>query len=188
VPVFPCKSPGHSLAADSGINRNPISCGCHRHLAQPTGTLPTDFGVRNPAIDNHTHPLLNEAHRDDFPFEELLSEAIGDALTEDAIHTLSCYRATKQLAGLYGCENDWDAVKAKRKELSYKQLCDTCMRATGIQCLLIDDGLDANGICEDIGWHDQFTPAPSKRIVRIEIVAQVRFSEVLVICVFLDYT
>lgn len=126
-----------------------------------------------PAIDNHTHPLLKQAHRNDFAFEGLLSEATGDALTEDAIHTLSCYRATKQLADLYECENEWEAVKAKRSALSYEVLCKTCLSATGIQCLLIDDGLDANGICEDISWHDQFTSAPSRRILRIEIVAQV---------------
>ena len=55
-----------------------------------------------PAIDNHTHPLLTAEHKDDFPFEGLLSEATDAALVEDSIHTLACYRATAQLAKLFG--------------------------------------------------------------------------------------
>ena len=66
-----------------------------------------------PAIDNHTHPLLLDSHRNKFPFEGLLSEATGEALTEDSIHTLACYRATKQLSELFACENNWQAVKTE---------------------------------------------------------------------------
>ncbi|THH09993.1 hypothetical protein EW145_g1634 [Phellinidium pouzarii] len=125
-----------------------------------------------PAIDNHTHPLLSALHKNDFAFEGLVSEAQGSALTEDAIHTLSCYRATRQLSELYGCADNWEAVKEKRGLLQYPELCKMNMERTGIQCLLLDDGLDDEGICEDINWHDQFSSSPSKRIIRIEIIAQ----------------
>lgn len=126
-----------------------------------------------PAIDNHTHPLLLDSHRNKFPFEGLLSEATGEALTEDSIHTLACYRATKQLSELFACENNWQAVKTVRSSLAYSDLCSKCMDPTGIQCFLFDDGLDGESITETIRWHDQFSLAPSKQIVRIEIVAQV---------------
>lgn len=119
----------------------------------------------HPAIDNHAHALLKIENRDAMPFEGLISEAAGLALTEDAIHTLACYRATAQLADLYGLSKDagWEDVKRKRKELDYDQLCR-----------LIDDGLGVRDMVNDYKWHDRYTGSPTKRIVRIEVVAQVR--------------
>ena len=126
-----------------------------------------------PAIDNHTHPLLSESHKDDFALESVISEAQGPALTEHANHTLASYRATKQLSELLGCEDEWNAIKEKRSSLDYSELCNVCMGRTGIQCFLLDDGLDSEGLCEDVKWHDQFSSSPSKRIVRVEVIAQV---------------
>lgn len=126
-----------------------------------------------PAIDNHTHPLLSATHKDDFSVEGIFSEAQGPALTEDAIHTLACYRATKQLSELLDCENDWETLKKRRESMTYEELCKKCLTATGIQCFLLDDGLDNEGLCGNVQWHDQYSCSPSKRIVRVEILAQV---------------
>ena len=133
----------------------------------------TVFGY--PAIDNHCHLLLSESHKNDHALEGIFTEAQGDALA-DAEHTLPGYRATQELADFFGCEADWDIVKVKRGKLPYDDLCRISFERTGIQCLLLDDGLDAGSqkACEDIPWHDQFTTSPSKRIVRIEALAQVR--------------
>ncbi|KAI6141801.1 amidohydrolase 2 [Pisolithus tinctorius] len=129
-----------------------------------------------PAIDNHAHPLLTEEHRNVFPFEGSYSEAAGEALTDDSVHTLACYRSTFQLAKLFGLksgEDDWEAVKKKRSSLDYAQLCKICMQPSGIQCILIDDGLSgARDFAEGYKWHDQFTFSPTRRIVRIEVEAQ----------------
>ncbi|KAL5511926.1 hypothetical protein ACEPAH_5144 [Sanghuangporus vaninii] len=125
-----------------------------------------------PVIDNHTHPLLSEVHKDDFAFEGILSEAQGSAVTEDAIHTVACYRATRQLSRLLHCENYWEPVKQKRQSLNYEDLCKASLLSTGIQCFLLDDGLDGQGLCESLRWHDRFSTSPSKRIVRIETLAQ----------------
>ena len=127
-----------------------------------------------PIIDNHTHPLLKESHKNDFPIEGMISEAQGTALTEDAIHTLACYRATSQLSELFQCENDWQSVKTSRSSMDYAQLCEKCMGRTGIQCFLFDDGLDNEGLCDNIPWHDKFSSSPSLRILRVEVLAQVR--------------
>ena len=131
-----------------------------------------------PAIDNHAHPLLKAQHRNAFPFEGLISEApTGTALTEDAIHTLACFRATRQLCKLYrmSVEPSWQAVKNARMAVDYNMLCRVCMEPTKIQCILLDDGL--GGVeehAEDYKWHDRFTYSPTKRIVRVEVVAEVR--------------
>ena len=127
-----------------------------------------------PAIDNHAHPLLAESHRNHVIFDGLLSEAQGDALKE-SVNTLASFRATKQLSKLFGCEDDWGVVNGTRDRLEYETLCQRCFAPTGIQCLLIDDGLDGGRISADITWHDRFTENPSRRIVRIETVAQVVF-------------
>ncbi|KAI5994360.1 amidohydrolase 2 [Pisolithus albus] len=130
-----------------------------------------------PAIDNHAHPLLTEKHRDSLPFEGLYSEAAGEALVDDSIHTLACYRSTFQLAKLFGLkkgEDNWEAVKEKRASLDYAQLCKMCMQPSGIQCILIDDGLSGDrDLVEGYKWHDQYTFSPTRRIVRIEVEAQV---------------
>lgn len=126
-----------------------------------------------PIIDNHTHNLLTEENRSFFAFEGLTSEATGDAQL-DATSSLAHYRATIQLAQLYGCDPTFEAVKKARDALSYQDLCDLCMKPTGIVSLLLDDRMDSiRELCYDYKWHDRFTATPSKRIVRVEVLAQV---------------
>jgi len=128
-----------------------------------------------PAIDNHAHPFLTASQRSAFDFEGLISEAQGDAL-KDSVHTLACFRATAELGKLYGMQKDdvsWESVKEKRASLDYDELCAINMKPTGIQCILIDDGLGGvNELAESYSWHDKFTTSPTKRIVRVEVVAQ----------------
>ena len=130
-----------------------------------------------PAIDNHAHAFLREEHKDAFSFEGLITEASGErALKEDATQTMACFRATSQLSKLFGLgpRAEWEAVKAYRNSLPYEQLCKVCMEPTHIQCILIDDGLggDDKAKLYDYKWHDQWTSSPTKRIVRVETVAE----------------
>ncbi|KAJ7449637.1 amidohydrolase 2 [Mycena latifolia] len=129
-----------------------------------------------PAIDNHAHPILTEEHRNHFEFEGLISEAQGSALTVDSVHTLACFRATTQLAAILNIQDPtWDSVKSVRAQMSYPDLCNVFMHrtVTGIQCLLLDDGLGGvEEFAEGYAWHDRFTSSPTKRIVRVEIVAE----------------
>jgi hypothetical protein len=127
-----------------------------------------------PAIDNHAHPLLREQNRNDLPYEGIISEASGKAL-KDAAHTLACFRATPQLAKLLGLPESatWEDVKAARSTCNYEELCVNSFKDTAIQTILIDDDLDDHGRIYDISWHDQFLKSPSRRIVRVEVVAEV---------------
>lgn len=146
----------------------------------------TKVAFKFPAIDNHAHPLLRDSHRDSFAFEGVMSEATGEALTRDAVHTLACYRATSQLSELFGLEDgcSWEAVKAARRDMSYEQLCRICMEPSHIQCILVDDGLGGVAeFAEDYRWHDKFTVSPCKRIVRVETLAEVsQTSEPYIAC------
>lgn len=131
----------------------------------------------HPAIDNHAHPLLRSEHRNEFPFEGLISEATGTALTKDATHTLACIRATSQLSPLLNLPPTatWDDVKAARSAIPYDDLCTLFIKPTLIHCILIDDGLGNKDIAETYTFHDRFTLTPSFQVVRIEIVAEVSF-------------
>ena len=129
-----------------------------------------------PAIDNHAHPLLKEERRQSLPFEGVISEAQSDAI-KDAVHSLPGYRATRQLAELYGLDPgaDWEEVTSHRDTLEYDQLCNTNMQKLGIKCLLLDDGLQGvQEMANDLSWHGRFTNGSVYRIVRIESVAEVR--------------
>lgn len=143
-------------------------------LAAPAYTKLYEAAFNFPAIDNHAHPLLRAEQRESIPFEGLISEAQGDALVKDATHTLACFRASHQLAGLFGMKDaTWKDIKTRRSQTDYLDLCRTCVEPTRIQCILIDDGLGDGSIAETLTWHDQFTHDSARQIVRIEVVAEV---------------
>lgn len=131
---------------------------------------------RQPAIDNHAHPLLREDMKDSLPFEGVFSEATGDAL-KDAPYTMATYRGMKQLASLYGLGDagkaTWEELKTFRKGLDYLDLCKRCFQEAGIRCVLMDDGLGGSlSPGEQYKWHDQFTAVKTRRLVRVEVVAE----------------
>ena len=137
-----------------------------------------DIVFNYPAIDNHAHPLLKEEYRKSLAFEGIVLEARPNAF-KDGVHSLPGYRATRQLAELYGLnpDVDWEEIKDHRDTLPYDHLCDTAMRKSGIQCLLLDDGLGGvREMANDLGWHGRLTNNLKSvyRLVRVETVAEVR--------------
>ncbi|KAF8154021.1 amidohydrolase-domain-containing protein [Crassisporium funariophilum] len=140
----------------------------------------------HPAIDNHAHPLLRVDVRNKLPFEGVISEAEGGGLTEDAIHTIACLRATMQLGRLYDLDKEhqrdwsWEDIKSHRATLDYMDLCNKCFAQSRIACILIDDGLGGVAdLAEGYKWHDQFTTNKTRRIVRVEIVAEAILKKLL---------
>ncbi|KAI6782080.1 developmental protein FluG [Emericellopsis cladophorae] len=121
-----------------------------------------------PIIDNHAHPLLKREHLSKHALLTMTSEAHGDALPSTKT-SLAHVRAVKQLSRILGCERTWGAVE---KQLESKRGADwaawtrTCLQ--GIECVLVDDGLDGMDSAESYQHFDAFTPGKSKRIVRIE--------------------
>lgn len=139
-----------------------------------------DVVFNYPAIDNHAHPLLKEECRRALHFEGVISEAQPNAIG-DAVHSLPGYRATRQLAELYGLDpgTGWEEVKSHRDTLEYDQLCNMNMQKLGIQCLLLDDGLQgAQEMGNDLNWHGRYSNGSVYRLIRIEPVAEVRFARI----------
>jgi hypothetical protein len=128
-----------------------------------------------PIIDNHAHNILLNSELENEPFESITTEARGWAL-EDTHTSLSHIRAANQLRELYGCEldSDWEAILKKRGELLDKHQDDITRQCLqGTYAILMDDGLGGvDTRCHSYSWHDQFTKSPTKRIVRIETLAE----------------
>ncbi|KAF2758280.1 developmental protein-like protein fluG [Pseudovirgaria hyperparasitica] len=131
--------------------------------------------VRNcPLIDNHAHNLLRPEFLDLEPFESITTEAEGSAL-KHTFTSLPHLRARKQLRQLYGCKHtaDWEDILKRRAELLQHEpdaLWKKCFHGT--YAILMDDGLGAPEKVHPFSWHDRLTEAPTKRILRIEAVAE----------------
>ena len=124
-----------------------------------------------PIIDNHAHPLLKVTAIKKYPLLSITTEAHGDAL-EDARYSLPHFRAVQQLSVILGCDAAWDAVEAairRKQTFSYEAWIQRCL--SGLECVLVDDGLDNTAIAETYSFFDRFTNSRAKRIVRIEQVA-----------------
>ncbi|KAL1654375.1 hypothetical protein SLS61_002975 [Didymella pomorum] len=134
-----------------------------------------------PIIDNHAHNLILPTHADTIPFETITSEAQGRAL-RDTFKSLAHLRAVRQLRELYQLSEDanWSDILEQREEWlrsDAERFNQRCFE--GVTALLIDDGLAGPGKVHPYDWHDRYTDAPSKRIVRIETVAE-RLMEAIV--------
>lgn len=134
-----------------------------------------------PAIDNHAHPLLRREHLGSVPLASTVTEASGDAL-RDTPKTLAHHRAVRQLAAALGCGRDgepelpttWDAVVAaierrRTDPAAYDRWTAICL--SGIETILLDDGLDLPERVQGFSSHDAFVRSPCRHIVRIEALA-----------------
>lgn len=129
----------------------------------------------HPLIDNHAHNLLTResvTNYSSYPLEAIVSEANGRAL-QNARTALPWLRAANQLAELYSSPTaDWEDVKDARNLCvlgDYEGLVRRCLQGT--HALLLDDLLAEKGV-EPFHWHDRFTVSKTKRILRIEAVAE----------------
>ncbi|OAG02620.1 glutamine synthetase/guanido kinase [Paraphaeosphaeria sporulosa] len=135
-----------------------------------------------PIIDNHAHNIIQPALVDTIPLESITTEAQGRAM-RDAFKSLPHLRAARQLRRLYECPDDanWEELLAQREEwlrTDPERLNQQCFQ--GVHALLIDDGLSNPDKVLPYHWHNRYTKAPSKRIVRIETVAERLMESLLV--------
>lgn len=175
----------------STVASNPLPTSLTMPSTTPTSTTYPELYKTTftyPAIDNHAHNLLNLSKANSFPLEGLAGEASGPA-QKDLVNTIALKRAARQIAPLYNIPPDiltaaeahdgktWDVVKEYREKSDYEEIVKRCFRFEDvrIQCLLLDDLLSGIGEnCWDYKDHDRFLPSKTKRILRVEVVAQVR--------------
>lgn len=120
-----------------------------------------------PLIDNHTHQIgVGYSH---FGLRAAFTEAGGDA-QNDVVHTLIWKRSLRELGKLLNVPATEDAIIARRAEMGEDAYTTLLLGRTNTAQLLVDDGL--YGPMHDLSWHDQFTKTPTKRIVRLERLAE----------------
>lgn len=92
---------------------------------------------------------------------------------KDAVHSLAHLQAVQQLSKLYGCEPSWEAIKRYRIASGFETYAQKCFDASEIECILMDDLLVPNdGIALPYSEHDRFTTSKTRRIVRVETLAE----------------
>ncbi|KAM7223362.1 hypothetical protein V8F06_001239 [Rhypophila decipiens] len=126
---------------------------------------------RTPIIDHHAHPLLKLESQGKIPLISITTEAGGDAI-HAATTSLPHLRAVRQLAKVLKCGYTWESVVAAIEQKRLNSPEDwTAQCLSGIESILLDDGLDGEDEGEEYTWHDDYTRSGCKRIVRIEKVA-----------------
>ena len=125
-----------------------------------------------PIIDNHCHPLLKPSAQAKHSRLAITTEAHGNAM-KHTLSSLAHFRAVEQLSSVLGCPATWTDVAAAIDHENSKPgdvWAKQCFE--GIDVLLVDDGLDGREDTFDFEWHDRLTRQKSRRIVRIEKVAE----------------
>jgi len=125
-----------------------------------------------PIVDNHCHPLLKPLAQAKHPRLAITTEAYGNAM-KHTLSSLAHIRAVNQLSSILGCPATWTEVSAaidRENSKSGDLWAKRCFE--GIEILLIDDGLDGSDDTFVYGWHDRLARQRSRRIVRIEKVAE----------------
>ena len=109
---------------------------------------------------------------DDEDLECIVSEAEGPAL-KNATSGLAHHQAVQQLSKLFGCDATWEAIKRYRINVGFDQYTEKLFEASGIECILMDDLLAASDkVTIPYNWHDRLTKSATKRIVRVESLAE----------------
>jgi predicted TIM-barrel fold metal-dependent hydrolase len=121
-----------------------------------------------PIVDQHAHNLLRPDVR--FDYTAAFTEGYDPRVaTRDVRETLSFKRGLREVATGLGCPPDLDAVLAERDRLGYDAVADRFLAASGIDTLLLDDGLWPDRI-QPLGWHRRF--ARVFRLLRVEYLAE----------------
>ena len=121
-----------------------------------------------PILDHHAHALFREDVWRDTPIEYYLSEAYDRQMVEHFVQdNVFARRSYRELAGFYQCEPTRAAVLEARSRWNHADLTKKMMLETGIEQILIDDGIWPESM---ISVEDMASACdiPTMRVVRLE--------------------
>ena len=125
-----------------------------------------------PLYDHHAHALYHEDLWRAAPLEGYFTEAYDPVILERFVpDTLFYRRSLRDLAELYGCEPQREAVQAARLGRDYPELCTELFRRANIGHLLIDDGFSPERLWS-VAQCAERLPLPVRRVVRTETELQ----------------
>ena len=125
-----------------------------------------------PLYDHHAHALYHEDLWRAAPLGGYFTEAYDPVILERFVpDTLFYRRSLRDLAELYACEPDREAVQAARLGRDYPELCTELFRRANIGHLLIDDGFSPERLWS-VAQCCERLPLPVRRVVRTETELQ----------------
>ncbi len=133
-------------------------------------------------IDSHAHPIFKKNAEFKFPFWSAFSEGFhSGAGRYEVINTIYYQRSLRMLARLYNCRED--EVEKARKKIKPGELFYLCCSSGGVESVYLDDGF-LKRYSYSVKWHAKFIN--SKRILRIEMLAEELAEKNLVFSDFID--
>jgi len=123
-----------------------------------------------PIIDQHAHPVLTPEAAAQTPFAAAFTEAHDPDLVRTSARQTLCYRRSlRDLAQLFGCPANEEAILARRTALGLERLTELCLRASSLHTVLLDDGFLPER-SQPLDWHQRFIPV--RRLLRLETLAE----------------
>jgi uncharacterized protein len=125
-----------------------------------------------PLVDQHAHglPRAHPVTLDDF--RGLFSESADPRQWPHVATALTYRRAIGELAAFLGCEESEAAVLERRLSTEPAEWAASLLQATGVDCLLVDEGFPAPETC--FGWEEmgELAGCPAWPVLRIEWTAE----------------
>lgn len=139
-----------------------------------------------PAIDNHCHPILSEQHMDVLRFRRCFSEATHPDFAQQHLPTTIYYTwLLRQLATIYQCAPQEEAIITARNRLSVEALLAHLLPSAGIETLILDVGYPLPEQCISATVLEQATGCRTARMLRLEtlmerlVLAEADFEQVI---------
>lgn len=137
-----------------------------------------------PVIDQHAHNLLKPEVAVNFSYTASFTEGYDPEIVNNhARHSLFYRRSLRDIAAILNCEPELEAILINRERLGLEQLTQLYFQAANIEAIYLDDGLSPDSILP-LSWHEKFLP--TKRILRLEVLAESLISQVDDFNIFLE--
>ena len=126
-----------------------------------------------PVVDNHCHPVLLDQHMDIVHFRGYCTEATDPIFAEEHVpNTVYYLWLLRQMATVYGCDRNEEAILAARNKLGNEALVEHLFRAANIDTLVLDPAYPAGSICYTPERMGQMGRCRAVKMLRLETLMQ----------------
>jgi uncharacterized protein len=126
-----------------------------------------------PVVDNHCHPVLLDQLLDATSFRSYCTEGSDPSLSEQHVQNSVYYLwLLRQMAMLYGCSNDEEAILYARNRLDSESLIERLLRAANIDALVLDPAYPLPEHCFSPGQMGQLGHCRTVKLLRLETLMQ----------------
>lgn len=129
-------------------------------------------------VDNHCHPVLLDQHMDRVQFRGYCTEATDPIFAEEHVpNTVYYLWLLRQMATVYGCDRNEEAILAARNKLGNEALIEHLFRAANIDTLVLDPAYPPGSICYTPERMGQLGRCRAVKMLRLETLMQQLIAE-----------